>query len=147
MNILVAYFSLTGNTKQMAEFVAEGIRIGGHEAKLASVTEIKSEKVLEGYDGYALGSPTFNLDMAGPMKTFLFLMRKVDLVAKWGGAFGSYTHDASAPQMVFKTLENVFNMRMTTIGPFNLKEDQVDTDEGRKACQDYGRVLAEQAAA
>ena len=70
-----------------------------------------------------------------------------DLTGKWGGAFGSYTHDGNAPKMVFDTLENVFKMRMTSLGPFNLKEDMIDTDEGRKACQDYGRVLAEQAAA
>ena len=143
----MAYYSMTGNTKQMAEYVAEGIRISGHEAKLTSVSDIKDEKALEGYDAYALGSPTYNLDMAGPMKTFLFLMRKADLKAKMGGAFGSYTHDGSAPKMVFDTLENVFKMRMTSLGPFNLKEDMIDTDEGRKACQDYGRVLAEQAAA
>jgi len=146
MKILVAYYSLTGNTKQMAEYVAEGIRISGHEAKLTSVTEIKDEKTLEGYDAYALGSPTYNLDMAGPMKTFLFLMRRGDLTGKWGGAFGSYTHDGNAPKMVFNTMENVFKMEMTSLGPFNLKEDRIDTDEGRKACQDYGRELAKQAA-
>ena len=145
MKILVAYFSMNGHTKEMAEYLAEGVRISGHEAKLVNISDIRDEKSLEGYDGYALGTPTFNLDMAGPMKTFLFLMRKAPLEGKIGGAFGSYTHDGSAPKMVFDTLEHVFKMKVSSLGPFNLHEDQISTDEGRKACQDYGRVLAEQA--
>jgi len=147
VKILVAYFSMSGHTKEMAEYVAEGIRVGGHEAKLASITEIKDAQALEGYDGYVLGSPTFHLDMAGPMKTFLFLMRQATLAGKMGGAFGSYTHTGNAPKMIFDTLENVFKMKMTNLGPFHLEEAGVNTDEGHKACRDYGRVLAEQATA
>jgi flavorubredoxin len=146
LKILVAYFSMMGHTKEMAEYVAEGIRVGGHEAKLASVSELKDVQALEGYDGYVLGSPTFHLDMAGPMKTFLFLMRHAKLVGKMGGAFGSYTHTGNAPGMIFDTMEHVFKMKMTNLGSFNLIEARVSTEEGRKACQDYGRVLAEQAA-
>ena len=146
MKFLVAYFSMSGHTKEMAEYVAEGIRIAGHEAKLASISDLKDAAALEGYDGYVLGSPTYHLDMAGPMKTFLFLMRQAELAGKVAGAFGSYTHTGNAPKMVFDTMEHVFKMKMTNLGPFNLEEANVGTDEGHKACQDYGRVLTEQAA-
>ena len=147
MKILVAYFSMSGHTKEMAEYVAEGVRVGGHEAKLASISDLKNEQALEGYDGYVLGSPTFHLDMAGPMKTFLFLMHKAAPTGKMGGALGAYTHTGNAPKMIFDTLEHAFKMKMTNLGPFNLEESRVGTEEGRKACQDYGRVLVEQAAA
>ena len=49
--VLVAYFSKTGTTETMAEYIAEGVRITGHGADLRKVSEIKSEKDLEGYDG------------------------------------------------------------------------------------------------
>jgi flavodoxin len=60
--ILVAYVSLTGKTQQMAEYIAEGIRISGHEAEAKRITQIKNEKDLLGYDGYVFGSPTYHRD-------------------------------------------------------------------------------------
>ena len=48
--VLVAYFSKTGTTETMAQYIAEGVRITGHEADLKKVSEIKNEKDLEGYD-------------------------------------------------------------------------------------------------
>jgi len=32
-------------------------------------------------------------------------------------------------------------MKAFELGPLNLQEDVVETGEGMKACQDYGRVL------
>lgn len=55
---LIAYDSRTGKTEKMAEYIAEGIRISGNEAVLKKTTAIKSEKDLQGYDGYVFGSPT-----------------------------------------------------------------------------------------
>ncbi|MCG6536789.1 MAG: nitric oxide synthase, partial [Syntrophales bacterium LBB04] len=62
---------------------------------------------------------------------------------KAGGAFGSYTHSGDAPKLVFDTMEHVFKMEMTNLGSFNLLEHLVGTMEGMRACQDYGKVLAE----
>ena len=53
--VLISYFSRTGKTQQMAEYIAEGIRISGHDAELKKISDIKSEKELAGYDGYVLG--------------------------------------------------------------------------------------------
>jgi hypothetical protein len=36
-------------------------------------------------------------------------------------------------------MEHVYGMKMTGLGPFGLKEKMINSDEGRKACQDYGR--------
>ena len=38
--VLVAYDSRTGHTEKMAEFIAEGLRMGGHEAELEKITGI-----------------------------------------------------------------------------------------------------------
>jgi flavodoxin len=144
--VLIAYDSRTGKTEKMAETIAEGIRMAGHEAELKKITQIKSEAELQGYDAYVFGSPTYHRDMIGTMKTFLFLAQKANLGGKLGGAFGSYTHSGDAPAIIFDTMEHVFKMKMTNLGSFNLKEALVDDMEGLRACQDYGKAMCEQLA-
>jgi flavodoxin len=144
--VLVAYDSRTGKTEKMAETIAEGIRMAGHEAELKKITQIKSEAELQGYDAYIFGSPTYHRDMIGTMKTFLFLAQKANLGGKLGGAFGSYTHSGDAPAIIFDTMEHVFKMKMTSLGSFNLKEALVEDMEGLRACQDYGKSICEQLA-
>ncbi len=56
--VLVLYDSRTGNTKRMAELVAEGARtVPGTEVRLKHVDEATKEDVLW-CDGIAVGSPT-----------------------------------------------------------------------------------------
>lgn len=141
--VLIAYFSLTGMTQKMAEYAAEGARISGQQVTLRKLKELKTKEDLNGYDGYIFASPTYHRDMAEPMKTFLFLARQADLKGKLAGAFGSYTHDGNAPEMVLNTMQYVFKMEPFELGPFNLLEGKVDTAEGMRACQDYGRVFGE----
>jgi len=142
--ILIAYFSLSGKTEAMAQYVSEGVRFTGNQAVIKTLKEIRAEADLAGYDGYILGSPTYHRDMAEPMKTFLFLLRKAEVAGKPAGAFGSYTHDGNAPAMIYDTLQYVYKMKMTRLGAFNLLEDKVGTAEGMRACQDYGMAFAEE---
>jgi len=141
--ILIAYYSLTGTTQKMAEYIAEGARISGQQITIKKLSVIKSAEELAGYDGYIFGSPTYHRDMAEPMKTFLFLVRKANLEGKLGGAFGSYTHDGNAPEMIFNTMQYVYKMEPFELGPFNLLEAKMETSEGMHACQDYGKVFGE----
>ncbi len=145
--VLIAYFSLSGHTQQMADYVAEGVRISGQEVKVKKVAEVKEAGELAGYDGYIFGCPTYYLDMTEPMKQFLFRARQADLKGKLAGAFGSYTHDGNAAKMVFDTMEHVFKMDPFELGPFNLLDVKADTDEGMRACQAYGRAFGEKLAA
>lgn len=141
--VLIAYDSRTGNTEKMAEYVAEGIRMGGNEADLKKISSFKKEGDLAGYEAYVLGCPTYHRDMTGGMKTFLFLMQNAGLEGKVGGAFGSYTHSGDAPGIIYDTMEYVFKMKMSDLGSFNLKEDLVSESEGLRACQDYGKGINE----
>ncbi len=140
--VLIGYVSRTGTTGKMAEYIAEGIRISGQEVELIKIAEIKDEKALDGYDGYVFGCPTYHRDLTGGMKTFLFLAQKVNMVGKIGGAFGSYTHSGESAQMLYDTMQHVYNMDMIDLGALNLKESVVPTDEGRRACQDYGKAIS-----
>ncbi len=141
--VLIAYFSLTGKTEKMAEYIAEGVRFSGQQAVTRKISDLKSANDLAGYDGYIFGSPTYHRDMAEPMKPFLFLARKANLEGKLASAFGSYTHSGDAPTIIFDTMQYVYKMEPFELGSFNLKEAVVETTEGMRACQDYGRVFGE----
>ena len=139
--VIVGYYSRTGNTEKMAEYIAEGIRITGNSADLKKISEIKSEKDLEGYDGYVFGCPTYHRDITAGMKTFLFLAEKANLVGKMGGAFGSYTHSGESANMIYDTMLHVFKMDMVDLGALDLKEHALQSDEGTRACQEYGKAI------
>ena len=141
--IVVAYLSRTGKTEKMAEYIAEGIRFTGNTVDLKKISEIKDEKALGGYDGYVFGCPTYHRDITEGMKAFLFVAQKADLAGKMGGAFGSYTHSGESAQMIYDTMQHVFKMEMINLGPLNLKEQIIDSRDGMRACQDYGKAIGQ----
>ena len=140
---MIAYVSRTKNTKKMTEYIAEKVHISRQTAELKKISEIKNEKHLDGYDGFIFGCPTYHRDMTENMKTFLFLAQKAHLSGKVGGAFGSHTHSGDAPKLIFDTMEHVFNMDMVDLGSFVLKEDLIDSRDGMRACQEYGKAVAQ----
>lgn len=140
---LIAYVSVDGHTKQLADFIAEGVRMKGFEADLQKISALKTAEDLQGYDAYFLGCPTYHRDMTQNMKTFLFLMKKAELAGKVGGAFGTYTHEGNAPQMILDTMEHVFKMNATTLGALNLMEHLLENNQGMKAGHDYAKAVVE----
>ena len=69
--VLVVYHSLGGNTKKMAEAVAEGARgVDGTEVTVRTGLEAGIDDLL-GCDAVALGSPDYFSYMAGGLKDFL----------------------------------------------------------------------------
>lgn len=142
---LIAYVSLSGNTKQMAEYIAEGLRMGGAEVELKQLPKIKSAEDLQGYDGYLYGSPTYHKDIVAGFKKLLFKAKKAGLEGKIGGAFGSHTHSGEAPVILHETMEHALKMNMADMGAFKMEERVIGTDEGMRACQDFGRAIAERA--
>jgi flavodoxin I len=151
-NVLIAYFSNSGKTAQMAEYIAEGVRIKGQQASVKSISAIKDIEGLENYDGYIFGSPTYSLDIPGPMKAFLTLVDTGNLKGKLAGAFGTYSHEVSyqpggvAVEKILEIAENNLKMETFSLGPLRLKEVMVDTLEGMRACQDYGKIFADKLA-
>ena len=147
--VLIAYYTSSGKTETMAQYIAEGVRFSGQEVTVKKITDVRGDSDLDGYDGYIFGSPTFSQDLPQPMKSFLSITPKRKLEGKKGGSFGAYRHDVSyqhdkyAPAIIFDTLQKDYKMEPFELGPFNLQEDAVETREGIKACQDYGRVFGE----
>ena len=136
--VLLVYASRSDETKGIAELIAEGIRISGHEADVKKTGQIKSEDDLKGYDGYAFGSATYHGEMITSMKQILFIAERAELKDKPGGAFGAYGWSGEAPGRIFDTMENVYGMKMVS-GPLMLKASWVEG--GIQAAQEYGKSI------
>lgn len=141
--VLVAVSSRTGKTSAMANYIAEGLRFSGCHVEVKNISSIESHDEIIGFDGFVFGCPTYHKDMTGGMKQFLFKAQLANLTGKIGGAFGSHTHSGESAPMIYETMQHVFKMDMTTLGPLNLTEDKIETDEGLKACQAYGKAIGE----
>lgn len=138
--VLIVYATRTGETEKIGSLIAEGIRIAGHEADVVKVTDVKQAENLKGYDALVLGSPTYHGEMVQGMKTLLFMAEQAELEGKVGAAFGAFGWSGEAPDRIFETMKNVFNMKMVSI-PLRLKS--ANLGGGMKMAQDYGREIAE----
>jgi flavodoxin len=145
--VMIAYFSAGGTTESMAGFIAEGVRIAGHEAEVRKISEIKSKADLAGYDGYVFGCPTYHLDIPEAMKEFLLVAESAGLEGKAGGTFSVSAHPGGSRTgtagILFDRMESAFGMAMTNLGPFNLTEDLFDHPDAMRSCHDYGKAIGE----
>jgi len=136
---LIVYATRTGQTQQIADLIAEGIRFAGHQVEVVDVKNIKSESDLENYDAYAFGSSTYHGEMLQAMKTFLFIAEKANLANKPGGAFGSFGWSGEANDRIFNTMKHV--LKMDLVGD-TLRLKSSSLGGGLQMAQDYGRAIA-----
>jgi NAD(P)H dehydrogenase (quinone) len=91
MNILILYFSKGGNTKKLAEAIAEGVEtVQGVEAVLKNTDAVTKENFV-GAEGIIAGSPVYFGVMAAELKSvfdkFVGVRRKME--DKIGAAFAT----------------------------------------------------------
>lgn len=70
MKILIAHFSQTGNTAEVARAICEAVSSRGHEVYLREIDEVTAES-LSDYDLVYLGSTCHNSDLATPATRLL----------------------------------------------------------------------------
>ncbi len=87
---LVIYYSRTGNTKKMAQSVAEGLKKEGLGAVIKDVKDVGVDELLK-YEAIVVGSPTYYGTMAAEIKRLLDDSVKFHgrLDGKVGAAFSS----------------------------------------------------------
>ena len=87
---IVIYYSQSGNTRKMAQAVAEAVKKEGVEADLKDVEKVAASDLLK-YEAIAIGSPTYYGTMAFQIKKLLDESVKFHgkLDGKIGGAFSS----------------------------------------------------------
>jgi len=88
--VLVVYHSEGGNTRSMADAVAEGAREAGADVALKAVADTDAAELRE-YDGIIAGTPTYYGLMSAPMKELFDASVRFhgQLTGKVGGAFTS----------------------------------------------------------
>jgi NAD(P)H dehydrogenase (quinone) len=139
VQVLVACYSRTGNTEQMARGVVEGIqRVPGAVAVLKKVGEVSKED-LQSADGIVLGCPTYFANLPGEMKTILDDWNwklKVDFTDKVGGAFATAGGQMGGQgHVVTSLLLFMLHNRMVVAGPLyqNEKTGSVWAESGAAA--------------
>ena len=88
--IIVAYWSGTGNTAAMADYVGQGIEESGKKARVVSISEITPDS-LKDASVFALGCPSMGAEQLeeGEMEPFVEAV-KAFAAGKTIGLFGSY---------------------------------------------------------
>ena len=139
-NILVLYYSRTGNTGKMADAVAEGARaVHGVDVE---VKYYATPEELADFDAVVVGVPTYHHDMSIDMKKLFeeAAVKNVVLNDKVGAAFGSYGWSGEAPPLVLEIMKNKFGMDIIE-SPLLIK--YAPDQDGLGKCRRFGKEIAE----
>ena len=113
MKLAVIYHSKTGNTKQAAEWIAEGMRrVSDVEAQAFSIDDADTVFIGEA-KGVVIGCPSYMASMTPEMRTWLMQGGKLGLAGKLGGAFATEQYTHGGGEMVIQSIltnELVFGM-------------------------------------
>ncbi len=138
--LIVIYLSTQGNTKKMAEAIAEGAEGRGVEARAVSFYEADMNE-LKDAAAIALGSSTFWYKMHAPMEHFIERMDKElgpSLKGKVGAAFGSYGWSGEAPVDIAKKLRS---LGMEVVDPV-LRVQFAPEEKDLEECKRLGKDIA-----
>jgi NAD(P)H dehydrogenase (quinone) len=119
MQVLVMYYSRSGNTKKLAEHIAQGAsEVEGVEAVLKSTSEV-SEGDFVSCDGLIAGSPVYFGTMAAEMKDvfdrYVTVRRKME--GKVGAAFATSADPSGGKETtIFSILQAMLIYGMVVAG-------------------------------
>ena len=136
-NLVIIYLSTSGNTKKMADAIAEGADSRGVKVSVESFYDVDMDS-LKNADGIALGSSTFWYKMHEAMSHFLDRLEKEDMAGKIGAAFGSYGWSGEAPVQI---AERMRAMGMKVIDPV-LRVQWQPEEKDLKECERLGKDIA-----
>ena len=135
--VVVVYLSTSGNTKAMADAIAEGIESRNVEAQVMNFHEARVEEI-KSADAIAIGSSTFYYKMLPPMEKFIDSLSKANVKGKIGASFGSYGWSGEAPVMI---AEKMRELGIKVIDPV-LRIQYQPTDKDLEECKQLGKDLA-----
>ena len=145
MNILIAYVSAYGYTKDAARFIAEGIletediSVDITDIENISLEELESKIIMA--DGLLIGSPTINQNTLLPVYKLLALINPIRDKGKLGGAFGSYGWSGESPNLILENLRLLKLKIFEETAAFKFSADgnkkEYLREFGRNYCQRY----------
>jgi flavodoxin I len=135
--VVVIYLSTSGNTKKMADAIAEGARSRNVDAEIMNFHEARIEEI-KAADAIAIGSSTFYYKMLPPMEKFIESLEKAKVADKVGAAFGSYGWSGEAPVMI---AEKMRALGMKVIDPV-LRIQYEPAEKDLEECKRLGKDIA-----
>jgi len=139
LKAIVVYLSTSGNTKAMAEAIANGIKSKNVDVKAVSFYDTKLEELNEA-EAIAIGSSTFFNKMLPPMEKFINeILASANPKGKIGAAFGSYGWSGEAPITI---AEKMREMGMIVVDPV-LRILHTPTEKDIQECKRLGIDIAE----
>jgi len=135
--IVVVYLSTSGNTKAMADAIAEGIMSRNVSVTTMNFHEARIEEIKVA-DAIAIGSSTFYYKMLPPMEKFIDSLEKANVTGKVGAAFGSYGWSGEAP---INIADKMRKLGMEVIDPV-LRIQYQPTEKDLEECKRLGKDLA-----
>ena len=149
VRVFIAYESKYGNTKLVAEAIAEGMReVSGVEAVLGELKEVDPDRLIE-YDAVLVGSPNHTGRATGGIRKFIDGLGKLNLAGKPAAVFDTYLGGdfAKAVQKMEKQIsEKVPGLRLAVPG-LSIKVEGMKGPiaEGElPKCKDFGVKIATQ---
>ena len=156
MQILVLYFSKTGNTKKLAQAAAEGVeQVQGAQAVLRSTAEVSKDDFLN-CQGIIAGSPVYFGLLAADLKRVFddFISTRKKMEGKVGAAFATSGHPTGGKETtMFSIIQALMIYGMIIVGdPMSAsghygvacsgEPDENTLDNGRKLGARVAQVAA-----
>ncbi len=152
MKIVIIYDSKGGNTRKMAEAIAEGASsVEGVEVEVKRIGEAFPLSLLRDADGVVFGSPVIYADVTNEMRDFLeHIQRYVDagkmsMDGRRAAIFGSYGYDGAwIMEERLKDMVEGLGYEVQDEVCVQVDSDiKINTNETVKRCRDFGREFAE----
>lgn len=111
LRVFIPYVSAYGNTRKMAEKIAQGIKLAGDievelmDIELADLADVE-DKVYKSC-AFIIGSPTINQNTLLPIYNLLALINPIRNKGKLAGAFGSFGWSGEAVKIIQENLKNL----------------------------------------
>jgi flavorubredoxin len=141
-NILIAYVSAYGYTRQAAEYIAEGINesenISTEVLNIENLSLETLESKLITADGILIGSPTINQNTLLPVYQLFSQINPIRDKGKLGGAYGSYGWSGESPKIILENLRLLKLKVFEETGQFKFSPD----GDKIEFLKDFGRRYA-----
>jgi len=110
-NILIAYVSAYGFSKQAAEIISQSIlETGNFNVNVVDIEHIdlgELEALITSSAAILVGSPTINQNTLLPVYKLFALLNPIRDKGKLAGAFGSYGWSGEAPRIILEAMKNL----------------------------------------
>lgn len=138
--VIVAFWTGTGNTAEMAEYVAEGIKEGGAEAKVVSVDDISAAD-LKDAKAFALGCPSMGVEQLEESTMEPFVEEVCGFASgKTIGLFGSYGWGDG--EWMRNWVERVEGSGASVFNDEGLIINETPDDDGIAECEKFAKEFA-----